>query len=239
MKEYRNILLTAAAAIAIAAGTGAAAAQQSPANGAVPHPSQHSKGTHAEGQRSPHSAGPHTAQTGQPGAPGAQVHRRNAQSNAAGEGAQHNGGQKPEHNASGGGGMQHNAQGNESSGAAGRGNLNPKPSSASNGTNPSGKTQRTVQASGSSVHLSEHQRIEIRQRIIESHRAPRAGHVQFNVNVGTVIPRRNFHAIHVVAVPHYLVQIEPRWSGLDYFVFRDEIVIVNPRNLRIVAIVPA
>jgi hypothetical protein len=43
----------------------------------------------------------------------------------------------------------------------------------------------------------------------------------------------------VVPVPQYLVKIEPRWRSYKYFVHQDRIVIVDPRDLRIVAIVPA
>jgi hypothetical protein len=89
------------------------------------------------------------------------------------------------------------------------------------------------------VQLSEDQRTRIRQTIIESGNAPRVGRVNFNVRTGTVIPRSEFTSIRVVPVPQYLVQIEPRWRGYEYFVHQDSIVIVNPRDLRIVAIVPA
>ena len=43
----------------------------------------------------------------------------------------------------------------------------------------------------------------------------------------------------VVPVPNTLVQIEPRWRGFLYFVYEDEVVIVNPHDMKIVAVVPA
>jgi hypothetical protein len=98
---------------------------------------------------------------------------------------------------------------------------------------------RVETSSGKSVELSQDQRTRIRQTIIESGNAPRVGHVNFDVRTGTVIPRGEFTGIHVVRVPQYLVQIEPRWRGYDYFVYQDRIVIVEPRDLRIVAVVPA
>jgi hypothetical protein len=100
-------------------------------------------------------------------------------------------------------------------------------------------SRRVETSSGRSVELSQDQRTRIRQTIIESGNAPRAGHVNFDVRTGTVIPRSEFTGIHVVRVPQYLVQIEPRWRGYDYFVYQDRIVIVEPRDLRIVAVVPA
>ena len=41
-----------------------------------------------------------------------------------------------------------------------------------------------------------------------------------------------------VPVPDVLVQIKPEWLGLLYFVYDSEIVIVDPSDMRIVAIVP-
>jgi len=35
-----------------------------------------------------------------------------------------------------------------------------------------------------------------------------------------------------------LVQIEPEWRGFLYFVYENEVVIVNPRDMRVVAVVP-
>lgn len=100
------------------------------------------------------------------------------------------------------------------------------------------KGTASTQVKGGNVRLSEQQRTHIRQTIIDARNAPRASHVNFNVDVGTAIPRNEFTTIHVVPVPEYLVRIEPRWRGLEYFIFQDEVVIVNPRDLRIVAIVP-
>lgn len=84
------------------------------------------------------------------------------------------------------------------------------------------------------VTLNEHQKTTIRDRVIDARGAPRVGHVDFDVAVGTVVPRDR---INLVSVPETLVQIEPRWHGYLYFVYEDEIVIVNPHDMRIVAVV--
>lgn len=89
-------------------------------------------------------------------------------------------------------------------------------------------------APSGSVKFSERQRTTIKRTIIDAHSAPRADHVDFDVRVGAVVPR---DSIHVVAVPETLVRIEPRWRGLLYFVYEDEIVVVNPRDMHIVAVV--
>jgi hypothetical protein len=59
--------------------------------------------------------------------------------------------------------------------------------------------------------------------------------VDFSVNVGTVVPRGH---IHLVSVPETLIRIEPRWRHYLYFVFNNEIVIVEPRTMRIVQVLP-
>jgi hypothetical protein len=91
-------------------------------------------------------------------------------------------------------------------------------------------------ATGMNVQLNERQRNEIRTTVINGRGAPRVSGVDFDVTVGTVIPRGR---IHVVPVPRTLVRIEPEWRGFLYFVYEDEVVIVNPRDMKIVAVVPA
>src|SRR5579859_1898922 len=92
-----------------------------------------------------------------------------------------------------------------------------------------------TEVQGGSVQLSEQQRTEIKTTVINGRNAPRVSHVDFDVRVGSVIPRSK---IHVVPVPETLVRIEPRWRGFLYFVYEDEVVIVNPRDMKIVAVIP-
>lgn len=73
-------------------------------------------------------------------------------------------------------------------------------------------------------------------RVVNASDAPRADRVDFNVRVGTVVPRRG---VRFVAVPETLVQIEPRWHGYYYFVYENQVVVVSPRTMRIVAVLPA
>jgi DNA mismatch repair ATPase MutL len=102
-----------------------------------------------------------------------------------------------------------------------------------------GQTQRepnqtqTQRQGGGSVTLSTEQRTKIRQTVLEGKDAPKVGRVDFAVNVGTAVPR----TVRVVEVPPTLVEIHPEWRGYRYFVYEDEIVIVDPRTLMIVAIV--
>jgi hypothetical protein len=89
---------------------------------------------------------------------------------------------------------------------------------------------------GGHVALTPEQRTRIRETVIDSRNAPRVGHVDFDIRVGTLVPRRE---IHVIPVPRTLVEIDPVWRGYFYFVARDEVIIVNPRDMRIVAVLPA
>jgi hypothetical protein len=85
------------------------------------------------------------------------------------------------------------------------------------------------------VSLNDQQRTQIRDTVINARNAPRVGNVPFSVRVGTVVPRRN---IHLVRVPQTLVRIDPAWRGFLYFVYNDQLVIVNPRTMRIVDVLP-
>jgi hypothetical protein len=42
--------------------------------------------------------------------------------------------------------------------------------------------------------------------------------------------------VRVVTVPDVIVEIHPAWRGFLYFVYEDEIVIVDPRSHKIVAV---
>ena len=92
-----------------------------------------------------------------------------------------------------------------------------------------------LQGNATGVVLNDEQRTRIRDTIINARGAPRVGSVDFDVAVGTAIPRGR---IQIIPVPETLVQIEPEWRGFLYFIVRDELVIVNPQDMRIVAVVP-
>ena len=82
-----------------------------------------------------------------------------------------------------------------------------------------------------SVSLTTEQKTTIRSRVL-TNAAPRVTNVNFDIRVGTVVPR----TVRVAPVPLTLVEIEPTWRGYMYFVYADEIIIVEPRTLRIVAV---
>jgi hypothetical protein len=88
---------------------------------------------------------------------------------------------------------------------------------------------------GGSVNLSVEQRTRIHDVIVGERGAPRVANVNFPVRVGTVVPRD----IRLVPLPQTIFEIEPGWRGFEYFLVGDEIVVVNPYDLHIVAVLPA
>lgn len=57
--------------------------------------------------------------------------------------------------------------------------------------------------------------------------------VNFSVSVGTVVPSH----VEFRPVPTSIVEIVPQYRGYDFFVVRDEVVIVEPRTHRIVDVI--
>jgi hypothetical protein len=98
----------------------------------------------------------------------------------------------------------------------------------SSSAQPSGQTQ---QAQG--VNLDPQQQTKVSQAVFSQHNVPRVDRVDFSVNVGTTIPSH----VHLVAVPDTLIEIHPAWRGDEFFVVRDEIVIVD-HSRKIVAVIP-
>jgi hypothetical protein len=85
------------------------------------------------------------------------------------------------------------------------------------------------------VNLSGEQRTKIHDVIIKDRSAPRVDHVDFSLSVGTAVPR----SVKFVTVPQTIVEIQPEWRGFDYFLVGDQIVIVDPSDMQIVAIIDA
>jgi hypothetical protein len=85
-----------------------------------------------------------------------------------------------------------------------------------------------------SVQLSSEQRTRIHE-VIGRNSSARVDHVDFSLSVGTRVPR----TVHVVVLPEDIVRIVPEYRGFKYIIVRDEIVILDPETLEIVAIIPA
>jgi len=83
------------------------------------------------------------------------------------------------------------------------------------------------------VNLTAQQRTQIQQTVLAGSNVPRVNNVNFAVSVGTVVPT----SVRVVDVAPALIEINPAWRGHQYFVVRDDILIVD-HSRKIVAVVP-
>jgi len=135
-------------------------------------------------------------------------------------------------------GSERNAQGTSS--PSGRNaqstSQNPTGSSRNQGTASQSGTNRSTTASaptGERVNLTSEQKTQIRSQVIERGNAPRVSHVNFNVSVGVVVPT----SVHLAPVPEVLVSIHPGWRSYRYFVYEEEIIIVDPRTHKIVEVI--
>jgi hypothetical protein len=85
---------------------------------------------------------------------------------------------------------------------------------------------------GAKANLSAEQKTKIRETVIRSSNAPRVTNVNFSLSVGTVVPR----TVRFAPLPPVLVEINPAWRGYEFFVVEEQIVIIEPRTLKIVAV---
>jgi Protein of unknown function (DUF1236) len=85
------------------------------------------------------------------------------------------------------------------------------------------------------VNISPEQRTHLHAVFAGERNAPRVNEVDFDLAVGGRVPR----SVHFVPVPQAIFAIEPAWRGYDYFMVGDQIVIVDPRSMEVVAILEA
>ena len=88
---------------------------------------------------------------------------------------------------------------------------------------------------GGAVNLTSEQKTKIRTSVVQSSSAPKVSRssINFNVSVGTVVPR----TVRIVSVPTTLVEIHPAWRGYSYFVVDEEVIIVEPSTMKIIAVI--
>ena len=59
--------------------------------------------------------------------------------------------------------------------------------------------------------------------------------VRFSVTIGEAVPR----TVHLNRLPAQVLEYAPQYRGYEYILVRDDILIVDPRTLRIVAVIAA
>jgi Protein of unknown function (DUF1236) len=242
MSHQRKILLAGIAALALVAGTGLASAQDASKDQATQQQAtqQMNKGTTA-GKTIGKTAGKTTGKT-----TGKTATRENRRVGTIAEHGKTNAGQfaqerhrtAPRHTAQ----YQHQMNARYTAESMRHGRMAEQGYRHGRGANATAQRERTgmegLQGNATGMHaqLTEQQRTQVRDTVINARGAPRANNVTFDVIAGTIIRRG---AVSVVPVPPTLVRIDPAWRGMRYFVFQNEVVIVNPRGMRIVAVVPA
>ncbi|WP_284212022.1 DUF1236 domain-containing protein, partial [Methylobacterium brachythecii] len=90
------------------------------------------------------------------------------------------------------------------------------------------------QAAGASKSLSTTQRTEFRSTITRSGARPLTN-VNFNVSVGTAIPR----SVRLNPLPATILTLVPAYRGYDYVLVGDDIVIIDPDTYEIIDVIPA
>jgi hypothetical protein len=97
------------------------------------------------------------------------------------------------------------------------------------------RSHMTTGQAGAGAKLSTDQRSRI-TTIIRNERVAPVNNVGFAVSVGTRVPREH---VSLRPLPVEVVNIYPQWHGYEFFVVRDQIVVVDPRSLEIVAVLEA
>src|SRR4029077_28727 len=85
------------------------------------------------------------------------------------------------------------------------------------------------------ITLPPETRTRIHEVIVQERNAQRVSSPNFDVSVGARVPR----TVRFAALPRTIVEVEPAWRGFEYFMIGDQIVVVDPRSMEIVAIVEA
>jgi hypothetical protein len=93
---------------------------------------------------------------------------------------------------------------------------------------------RTTGQAAAGAKLSTEQRTRITTVIRGEHVAP-VTNVNFSISVGTRVPREvGFHRL-----PSEIVTIYPEWRDYEFCLVREQIIVVDPRTLEIVAVLDA
>jgi hypothetical protein len=100
--------------------------------------------------------------------------------------------------------------------------------------NKEGERAQTTGQAGAGAKLNTEQRTKITTVIRNEHVSP-VTNVNFSISVGTRVPRD----VGFRPLPTEIVTIYPDWRGYEFFLVRDQIVVVDPRTLEIIAVLDA
>jgi hypothetical protein len=96
------------------------------------------------------------------------------------------------------------------------------------------RSTTTTGQAGAGAKLSTEQRTRITTTIKQQNIKP-VTNINFAISIGTRVPRDvGFHPL-----PTEIITVYPDWRGYEFFLVRDQIIVVNPRTLEIVAVLDA
>ncbi|MFZ5692762.1 MAG: DUF1236 domain-containing protein [Pseudomonadota bacterium] len=95
-------------------------------------------------------------------------------------------------------------------------------------------TGQGAAGSSGSANLTTEQRSKITTNIRKTN-VKRETNVNFNISVGTVVPR----TVTLHPLPTTVVEVYPQWRGYRFVLVGDEIIIIEPGTYRIVAVIDA
>jgi hypothetical protein len=104
--------------------------------------------------------------------------------------------------------------------------VNPQPKDATTGQGAAGRS--------SGAALTTEQRTKISTTIRQSNVRP-ATNVNFNISVGTVVPR----SVTLHPLPAAVIEVYPDWRPYGFVLVGDEILVIDPATHRIVAVLDA
>jgi hypothetical protein len=87
---------------------------------------------------------------------------------------------------------------------------------------------------GTSTALSNEQHVRIRDTL-RGEKVEHLKNVQFAITIGEAVPR----TVHLYKLPGRIVEYVPQYRDYEYILVGDEILIIDPRTFRIVAVIPA
>jgi Protein of unknown function (DUF1236) len=101
-----------------------------------------------------------------------------------------------------------------------------------NATDNNARSSTTTGQAASGAKLTTEQRTQVRD-VITNEKVKSVTNVNFSISVGTRVPRSGveFHPL-----PARVVSIYPDWRGYEFFVVREQIVVVDPHTYEIVAV---
>jgi hypothetical protein len=82
--------------------------------------------------------------------------------------------------------------------------------------------------------LSAEQHVKIRETL-RGEKVEHLNNVQFSITVGEAVPR----TVHLYRFPASVMTYAPQYRDYEYFMVGEEILVVDPSTLRIVAVIPA